>query len=249
MKKILVLLTVLLVMGLGACASSPDTLDERVIDLENEVLTLQEELDLLEARFDNLVVSTGLNGQVDYYENDSYVSTEQITMSLLAYEQLVKETDYLIKANFPDYIWDDNDNYITVNDLGNLLTQKYFGISSETTIGFQYRMTVYKPADMDYGDYITRLSMMIMELSHYDFYTIDSPELYIIVSEGASQHVKVRMSLLVSDKYDLHPAIFWSEMMDTDIKGFSYDESQVQALYDDYMLNLTFDGFVLTNYK
>lgn len=251
MKKLLVILSLVLIVGLGACSPSSTDLEQRVIDLENEVITLQDNIDLLEERFDNLVVTTGLNGQTVYYENESYnelINDAELSMSLLGYEMIAKEADFIDKAKFPDYIWDINGDYITVDDLGNLLTQKYIGISSETTIGFQYRMTIYKPADMEISEFMARLSMMIMELSYYDFYTIDSPELYIIINTGASQSVKVRMSLLVSDRYNLHPAIFWGELMDTSVIGFSYNTTIVQEYYDNFILNETFNGYVL-NYN
>jgi len=245
MKKLYILLaTLLMVVSLGACSPSgtPDYVTQDDLDdLALRVVTLED-------RFDNLIMSEGINGQVAYYENEA--PEEVMYLSLAGFEYISQtETDYLDKGKFPDYIWDLGGEYITVDDLGDLLTQKYFGINSETTIGFQYKMIIIKPVDMSQDDFITRLSMMIMELSNYDFYTIDSPELYIRLNDGASSYFKVRMSLLVSDKYNLHPAIFWGGMMDTRIVGTAFNVIEVEALYNQYILDETFDGYVLPEYK
>jgi hypothetical protein len=239
MKKLIgLIITLVLVLGLGACSSAPaDTdLEDRVEVLEEQVIDLQETLD-------NMVVSVGLNGQTSYYVNDKEYELSQIDFVFLA-----QETEYLDASKFPAYIWDDSGEYITVNDMVNMLTQKYLGVSSMATTGYQFKIKLSSLPDMNNEEMIVAMSMMIVELANYDFYTIDSPELYIEISGGGLQMVKVRMTLLVSDKYDLHPAVFWNEMMDTRIVGLSYNESGLDLIYDNYINAETFIGYVL-NYQ
>jgi len=236
MKKILLALIFLLVISLAGC-------DSPAIDYasQDDYEALEERVSELETYLDQLVVTTGLNGQVDYYIN----SDGKVYVSRMGFEMIAKEKDYLDKSKFPDYIWDIDDNYISVNDLGNLLSQKYLGVESETITGFQYKMQLEKPIDMTDDEFMVRLCMMVLELAEYDFYTIDSPELYIEFVSGGSEYMKVRMSLLVTDKYNLHPAIFWNEMLDTRIEGIEFDTELSQGYYDEFILNETFDGYVL----
>ena len=92
--------------------------------------------------------------------------------------------------------------------------------------------------------------MLILELSQYDFYTIDSTTLSIqFIYNGSSSYIITRMALLIDDKYDLHPAIFWNGLMDTKISGLNYDKAELDTIYDDFITNETFDGYVLPNYK
>lgn len=235
MKKLLLVLTFLLTLSLGACNNAPEDFvsQEEYNLLEERVLALEEELG-------SLVVTRGLNGQVDYYVNG-----EQYFLSLSSFEMMVTEKDYLDKTKFPSYIFDLDGEYIDVNELGNLLSQKYLGIDSTTTIGFQYKIKLEQPENMSTSEYMARICMMIVELSEYDFYTIDSPELYIEFVAGGSQYMKVRMSLLVTDKYILHPAIFWNELMDTRLVGISVPPVVVEEFYDNFIIEETFTGYVL----
>lgn len=262
MKKILlVLLTIISVILLGACASSDDTLDSRVSELENvievqqtQIDALQDELDglallfeILEERFNNVVSTVGINRQVDYYENQS-----TSPLSDMAYETLIKEEDVLDKSKFPDYIWDiDTGEYVSINDLTKLLVAKYFnGTNAVGSTGYQYRTTfTLNDEDMSNEEFVARLSMMVIELSNYDFYTIDTSQLYYyIYFNNQTVELQARMSLLVTDKYELSPVIFYEELLDTKISGISYDSLIVETYCNDYITNETFIGYVL-NYK
>jgi hypothetical protein len=243
MKKLLSLITIMiLVIGLGACAPSQDyNYEEDLQDLQEQITAQQEEIDALNERIDNLVVSVGLNGQVSIYENQSSMFSRMTYLDL-------KEKDVLNKLKFPDYIWDLNGDYVDVQRLGNLLTQKYFGESSTNRTGFQFRITMNEDGMSD-NEIVARLSLMIMELSHYDFYTIDTSELYIMVLDGGTKSITVRTSLLVSPDYNLSPEIFYESMLDTRIYGMSVDASVVANIVQGHITNGTFDGFVLPNYK
>ena len=64
MKKLILVLTIILVISMGACSNAPN----------NDYVTqdqLNEQVAILNSRFDNLIMSEGLNGQISYYENES----------------------------------------------------------------------------------------------------------------------------------------------------------------------------------
>lgn len=241
MKKVLLIISILILsISLVGC-NNPTDLDK--------IQELESRIEVLENRLDGLVSTTGLNGQVDYYENSGTQEQPVVTVSASYMELANTEKDYLDKSKFPDYIWDETGEYIDIQQMTNLLCQKYLEISCVTTTGFQFKIQAYKPSEMTMNDYMVRLSMMIVELSNYDFYTIDSPELYIEFVAGGSQYMKVRMSLLVDDKYTLDPAIFWNGLMDTRIVGVSVLDVALQNIYQGYVENETYNGFVLPNYK
>lgn len=239
MKKLLtILLTLVFVFSLGACNSAPET--DYVT--REEFIELQEQVEAQQDYLSRMVWQGYMlpEGDIDVNGNEIFY------MSVLGFEYLTKtEKDYLNKSKFPDYIWDEFDNYVDIDTLGDLLTQKYFGVNSESTLGFQYKIKIYKPDEMTQDDFVTRLCMMIMELSEYDFYSLDSTELYLQLNEGASSHMKVRMSLLTTDKYNLHAGMFWNGLMDTDIQGLGYNIATVEALYEQYEADETFTGYVL----
>lgn len=249
MKKILaIIISLVLVIGLVGCQSPTDTtdLENRLDLLELSVEEQQNKIDVLEDFYRSVVPTVGLNGQTDYYVN---YGDEQY-MSMMSYELLKTEKDYLDKAKFPDYIWNNDEEYISVDDLVNKLTMKYFGLESEGLTGFQFKIKMdSSDLDITNEEFIVRACMMIMELSEYDFYTIDTTQLYFEFIAGGSQYMTVRMSLLINDNYVLHPAIFWSGLMDTTIEGITYDVSLLEAMYDQYILDETFSGYVLPNYK
>ena len=262
MKKLILVLTIFSVMLLGACASSdsPDleedtiTMEElelRLEALEEDYIASQEQIDLLEERFNNLVVTTGLNGQIDYYENSTNNEDEEIFLSLSTYTYLTKEDEIIDVSKFPSYIWDINGDYITIDDLTKLLVNKYFpGTDAIGTIGIQFKITfTLADYDMTNDEFIARLSMLVIELSEYDYYTIDSPQLYVYAQFNLQTiEFKSRMSLLVTDKYNLTPIIFYEQLLDVSISGLEYDSALVTQYCDEFILNDTFINYVL-NYN
>ncbi|NOQ50463.1 MAG: hypothetical protein GQ557_02200 [Mycoplasmataceae bacterium] len=245
MKKTIISLIVIMIMVVFVGACSPtDTPDYVTQEELNEV---QAQLNEVQSYLDRMVWVGYMLPETDIDLNNE----EVFYVSRLGLEYLVStESDLIDWSKFPDYILDLNGDYISVDDLGNMLTQKYFGIDSTTIAGFQYKMTIIKPIDMSQDDFVIRLSMMIIELSYYDFYTLGIPELYIVLNEGASSHIKIRMSILNTDKYDgsLVPAMFYGGLMDAQIMGLSFNAENVELLYAQYILDETYFGFVLPNY-
>lgn len=243
MKKLLVLFSLLVVITLSGCASAP----------QGDYVT-QDELDELELRLSEVESYLNRMVWVGYLldeEDEQLSASNGIHLSLSSFEYLSStEKDLLDKTKFPEYIWGLDGEYISVDELGDLLTQKYFGVSSKSEIGFQYKISFQRPSDLSSEEIMVRLSMLILELGEYDFYTLDSPELYFdLLGSGSTQYIKVRTSLLTTDKYTLTPEIFWGQLLDIKVFQFGYDESQCQAIYDQYILDGTFDGYVLPNYK
>lgn len=247
-KLLLVIISLITVLSLGACDNAPqDT------ELEEQVLLLEERVDAIELVLDNMVISVGLNGQTDVYINDK-VNEPDYQLSTMGFMELAvdKEKDYLDTTKFPEYIWDLDEDYISVSELDSLLINKYLGAVSNTTYitGFQYKIGFTLNTEMSNEEIIARLTLLIMELSAYDFYTLDTSELSIQMQlNNQYVHYKVRMSLLVSDKYDLSPAIFYNKMMDIVIDGITFDKELVEGYITQFETEETFIGYVLPNYK
>jgi hypothetical protein len=296
MKKILLVLTVILALGLGACSPPPDVYDEKSVDMAladrineinatlddlenyddttiweeywelNTFIQAYEEYDdrdlliedellqaqinelliaivALENRLDNMVSVTGLNNQTVWYENED-------DLSMLGME-LAKEDDYIDVNDFPDYIWDINGDYITINDLASLLVAKYFADTPvATNYGVQYKFAfTYNNSEMSNEEFMARLSMLVIELSNYDYYLIDSSQLYFYLTFNLQTvQLTSRMVLLVNAKYAIAPAIFFEELLDVRVTGIDYDSVIVQQYCDDFILNEDFIGYVI-NYK
>jgi hypothetical protein len=275
MKKLyMIIISLVLIIGLGACVPSQDNteLEERIATLETQVLDIEQleidlalektkielletdlelqqtKIDVLEGFYRNVVPTVGLNGQTDYYVN--YDNNEYLSM--MSYELITSEKDYLDKTKFPEYIWDLDGEYVDIEQLDTKLANKYFGEVYGTIFqtGSQYHFIFNFETEMTNEDFMVRVCMMIMELAEYDFYTIDSNELHIyVLLNQVPVEITIRMMLLVNDSYNLHPAIFWNELLDTRVEGIVYDALLLEDIYDAYVLNETFTGYVLPNYK
>ena len=131
MKKLISLLVmIIMVVFIGACVPEGTPEVDYVTQEEFDVAidVIDEKFEKVDNRFDNLIMSEGINEQRAYYENETPES--EMYLSRIGYEFISQtEKDYLDKTKFPDYIWDEFGEYITVDDLGDLLTQKYFGIN------------------------------------------------------------------------------------------------------------------------
>ena len=250
MKKLyMIMISLVLMIGLGACTPSQDTseLDEltnRIELVENDLELQQDKIDVLEEFYRNVVPSVGLNGQTDYYYN------QENYLSLASFDLLTSEKDYLDKTKFPDYIWNIEGEYVDVNELAKLLVEKYLGLTEDVSgfTGTTFTIKLDNDTEFTNEDFMVRVCMMIMELAEYDFYTIDSSQFYIEFVGGASEYMIGRTSLLVSDNYNLHPAIFWSGLLDTQVEGITYDVLLLDDIYDTFIENETFSGYVL-DYK
>ena len=249
MKKLLLILSFFLVVGLGACENAPTDLpNEDYVTIE-QYEELDERLAYVESYLKRMVWQGYLlpEGAEGTYEEDTISASVQDFEFLSTME--LAEKDYLDASKFPSYIFDESGNYINAQTLGNMLSQKYFGVDSTTTIGFQYKIVLIPPSNMSQSEIMSRLGLMLVELELYDFYLLDSNELYIQLNTGGSEYVKAKISLFTTDKYVFHPAMIWEGMLDTRLYGIDVTSTTVEGYYDDFVNSETFTGYVLPNYK
>lgn len=265
MKKLLVISLLSVLLLLSGCTSAPQ--DKYVTQGQYEALltkheALQDEFDLLVDRVVSLEQST--YAMEDYIsrmvwygyllpegqESENYTMSRSGMMTMGMFEQLGDEKDYIDKNNFPVYIFDMSDNYINVADLGDLLTQKYLGMSSTTTLDAVGRLKIQVNYTDQYSEeeLIVRLSMLLMELDNYDFYTLGYP-IHIEIVQGANYYMNVPSTLLTSSKYDLHPAMIWNQLFEVYVHNLDYDVTNLQTMYDEMIASGDYDGYVLPNFK
>ena len=313
MKKLLVLLTIILGLGLGACAPSPDiteleaghrALAERIIELETQIADLEnyddtalydeyytltgdlntfiaeyeefddrdlliadedlqaliDELDLdiqaLIERLDNLIITTGLNGQTSVYENP--ISDGQLLLAAV-----IQLKDTFDKTKAPAYLLDDNEEYVSQEALGILLKEKYF---NDITIGIggndidRYSMgskalfLYLFESEMSNEEVLARTVLMIEELRLYEFYMLSCPELVIDIHRMTNydNHISITIPLVVviNDFFEITlDGIYDNDYeMRLETYGMEIDYEIAQQYYDDFVTAETFSGYVL-NYE
>lgn len=247
MKKILLLLVSLtVVLGLGACSPSQDYQDQ-INDLEARV-------DTLEYVIDNLVVVEGINGQRQYILPSGTFESASAIISL----DTTQLKDTLDKTKAPPYLLDESEEYISFNDTVSKLKLKYFGeemISFDTTdIGTQafIRLKLDK-GERPYEEIFVRTAMMIEELSNYEFYLLSCPELYIhlyVMENSVDTQIKITVPLvtLINSFFTITPEGIYLNDYEMEFDGMELDLVKIEQYYNDFINSKTFDGFVL-DYK
>jgi len=241
MKKILgLVITLLLVLGVGACVKAPtDT------DLEDRVTILEEQVLELENILIDLEVIEGLNGQREYYLPQKSVSVFQTTsVSAYTMETLGDELD---KSKAPNYVLDENENYIPFSTVVDLLIEKYFGNDIDikiALIGFQIKITL-EVNDISENEYMAKMIMLINELSNYDFYIIGGSELYIQSDFSGTSYIKIPIQTMRSSFINITPEVIYNGLYEIRLVQHTFSTVSVQALYDEYMLSELYDGYVL----
>lgn len=245
MKKLyMIVITLILVIGLGACNSAPDTND--YVTKDEMELEINQLWDILE----DIGVIEGLNGQREYYIQDNEQPTSVLFTSVSAYEIELLGTE-LDKTKAPSYILDIDENYISFEELAQLLLTKYFDVNlNYTALGFQAKI-VFNISSTDYTqeEIISRIILLIEEISHYDWYIIGSSEFYINIKYDMEYlNIKVPIQTMRSDFVTMTPEVIYSGWYEVWLQGWNYDNAIVQSLYDDYVTNETYIGYVL-DYK
>ena len=247
MKKILILLVMLFTITLIGCGEEPYNYTPDIQDLQNQINEQQTQIDLMQDAYSELYedydemyqiledigVIEGLNGQRAYY-----------LPTALSLELLGTELD---KDKAPDYVLDINGDYISFETVADLLVEKYFGnlvTVDEAVVGFQLKM-VLSHGDITANEFMARLIFMINELSLYDFYIIGSSEIYIQTVYGGTSYIKIPMQTLRSDFITLTPEVIYSGTYEIQLFQMAFNKVTVQTLYDDFVLNETFTGYVL----
>jgi hypothetical protein len=254
-KLLLLLLTLSLVVMLGACQQ--DTTEYATL---TELEQLELDLLALEERFNNLVVVTGLNGITEYYENESTneLNTALITLST----DIIEVKGTLDKTKAPSYIVDEFEEYVSFEQLAKLLKAKYFGDATAVSgangvekfeVGQQAYIRYMFGMDTSYEELIARLILLTEELRLYQFYILSCPELYIHVylfQNGVDTQFKLTIPLvtLTSDFITITPDGVYDGDYEIRLEAPSYNKALVQQYYDEFVTNETFAGYVL-DYK
>lgn len=255
MKKLLLTLTLIVVMTLGGCVTAPPTdYSKDFKDLEDKITLLESELVELELVQENMQSYLNRMVWVGYLldEETELDAMQGMYMSLDGFEALSDtEKDLVDVTKFPSYIWDLNGDYVDLDTMCSLLTMKYLGMYSDCQGTFQLRIKLDNTGEFTSEEYIVRLSMMLIELSEYDFYTIDYPQIQVELIAGGTKRLELQSSLFNTPKYEnaLHPSIIWDEMFEIEVIGFPYDETQLDAIYQLFIDEATFEGYVLPNFN
>lgn len=265
MKKIILLiLTISLVLTLGACSTAPGITDEYATKtdlelLEEKISDLEFEMQEIQEIIDNLGITRGLNNQVSIYENQTLKNELDLKLVTLSLEVMAIKDTFDKDKDAPDYIKDEFGGYISVTDLGALLQTKYF---NETTIGtadiFYMDSALYLQFNLDgvysVDDLFVKVVLLIEEIRHYEAYVLSCNylEVYILwhnadYSESYRMSIKIPLLVMINSYFD----ITLNGIYDNDyemklwVHNTNINEASAQLLYDDYKTNLTYDGFVL----
>lgn len=275
MKKILLILVAIMILGLSGCISTSvlhdykEELDEVSLMLEE----LQEEveatnittetqleafilaLEALETRMDNIGSITGLGGVESYYE-----VAEDILQTMSMVELTITEMkDTFDKTKAPGYLLDDLEEYVSFEQLAYKLKAKYFGDETIHEVdmflmGAQAYFRFGITSDMSEEEVVARVTLMIEELRLYEFYLLSSPELVIHVyrfdTVDHQTKITIPLTVVINDFFQLTVDGIIDE--DYDVRSEFNTEIDLvlaQAYYDNFVLNETFIDYVLNYTK
>ena len=255
-KILLVILTLTLVFGLGACNGAPNedyaTKSELEL-LEIEIQAFQEQMDVIQERIDNLTITTGLNGVIDLYENEALKDELELKLVTLSLQMMVVKDTFDKAKDAPDYIKDELGGYISFKDLGIMLKQKYFNDFSVTQydkfeMGSSANMQFELSGIQDTNDLFAKIVLMIEEIRNYDFYVLSCSELEItLIYDNKIMTVIIPLVVVINSYFEITLNGVYDGDYEMKVKLYqaSINEINAQLFYDDYKTNLTYDGFVL----
>ena len=252
MKKILILLVMIFTFSLVSCGETTTQYDYAIdidnleTDIQNQIDALELQLEILQERLDNLTVIEGLNGQRSYYENQ---------MAELS-ETIIELSTKFDKDKMPTYTIDENGDYVSFDDLAILLKQKYFGVSSSANdnymMTYQARMVYKFTTELDANDIYARLVLLIEELRHYEFYIISCSYINVTVlasdinGQPIEQYINIPLVIMLNEAFTVDIETIYNGSFEIEYEHYNtVDLLTAQALYDDYVLNETFTGYVL----
>lgn len=236
MKKLLLVLFSILVIGLGGCVAPANTDTVTIEDLN-----------------ENLECLVGLNGQLSCYEIDD---DNDFT---------VKASGDLDKTKLPSYMLECVElycEYVSVDDLGIKLKEKYF-LSTESHIYDDYHKsqgeTLFKfvlEGEYNENDIFAKISILLFELQYYDYYFLSSTHVVIQVywteDNGQAHRIIVESSSdnLLSEAITITPMAVYDGDLELyyDLMNLVIDMDEVYAYYNVYVTEETFIGYVL-DYK
>jgi len=219
MKKLLSLILVLTIVGLGLYMAFPTS---------NET--------------EDIGIIIGLNGQESEYtiqdEKDAYQGVKAATdldkTKLPTYlfdieenKLSFKDVGTLLKAKYYNYGSSPDD---------------YFRVGFQTKM----RMNIINN-EMTIDEFIARTILLVEELSLYQYWLIGGSELYLqLTLNDISFEIFIYMPSLLSDGFNLIPEDYYLQNWEIEITGLDFENTlAIDTYYDDFVLNETFIGFIL----
>ena len=261
-KLLLVILALMLVFGLGACnsASTEDYATKSELELlEIEIQAFQEQMDAIQERIDNLTITTGLNGVVSVYENETLKDKLNMQLVTLSLQMMVVKDTFDKNKTSPEYIKDEFGGYVSFADLGALLQTKYFNEStlSSYTI-FEMGSKAYLQFSLDNehtaDELFAQTVLLIEEIRNYSFYVLSCNELEIYImwhnadnSESYRMSITIPLVVIINDYFEITLNGIYEGDFETKLwlHEVSINEINAQLIYDSYVLDETYSGFVL----
>ena len=234
MKKLngILLLVIVLSISLMGCNSTSKDLTEK------EILESVEKYCKTDIISQELVCDT------------SEVKDERVLAVLSAYEDTTV---------YPSYMLDSDGNYVSMEDLGGLLKDKYFGSSVNQYDIFTKKGGVTTMRFVaDYGtehnqnEIFAKLVLILEELSNYNYYILNNDVVIKFLwtdSQGYERLIELTTSSenLLSDTLEISPDSFFTGYLEMSYRTLQLELTQenIIALYDNYVANGTYDGYVL----
>ena len=203
--------------------------------LESDVFNNAELIDELEQVLISIEVIEGLNGQKVYYIPD-----QATLVTLGAYTQSQIDAE---KA--PSYVLDEEGLYIEFEEVVNKLLDKYFVDYDLFMAELGSELIIQFFTDYTEEEFVARSVLMIEELSHYDFYIIGSSQLMIYTNYEGTSWLKVPMQTMRSTFITMTSDVFIDGLYEIDYFNLGFDEALTKSLYEQYVADKTFDGYVL----
>jgi len=275
MKKLLSLLLVfILVLGLGACASSPDTpIDYYTKDeIDTMILEVNDKVDVVTSIMLNIGVIQGLSGQKEYfYKNESTRALASMPKDILKQTLLAMPLSELRMINeevadinyelLPTYTYEENGDYISFKDLSNKILNKYMGVSVNVTESLFYGDAYILVKDYTSGltpeEVFARMSLLVNELTEYGYYRIGITSLriyYILYEDSNPRVMEITLPNVVinnPNSFNLTPTMIYNNEVDINCRldNVTLNLATIEALFNQYILDDTFSGYVLNYTK
>lgn len=237
MKKLygVLALVIILSMSLVGCQSPTDSTSLT----EKEILESVEKYCKTDIISQELVCDT------------SEITDVRVFTMLQAYEDTTQ---------YPSYMLDSEGQYVTMEQLGLLLKDKYFGISKYTNDNYYKSegVTMLQFSNDDQYDYnpnelYAKMVLILQEISNYNYYILNNEVIVKFIwntTDGYTKIFELKTSSenLLSDTLIISPDSFFTgylEMKYRDNGEVEVVEENITALYDYYVENGTYDGYVL----
>ena len=211
-------------------------------------------------------LNTGLTEKEILESVEKYCKTDIISQELVCDTSEVKDTRVLAvlsayedTTQYPSYMLDSEGNYVSMEQLGKLVKTKYFQLGNQEYDKYykEEGVTYLQFVDNDFVDYdqnqiFAKLVLILEELSDYKYYILNNEVLVRFFwhsTDGYTKSVQLKTASenLLSDTLVISPDSFFTGYLEMKYKLDSVliDEEIITLIYDDYVTNGTFNGYVL----